>query len=124
MKNLGIVLLLSLLSSVAAAHPLMDKFDLNSDGLVTNQELKEAGCSARDSKFKAADKNGDGKIDLEEYVQHFKVCNLNIPTLYYTNQISDLKLNLKKKLNHCHLIKFVYPFFYFFYNLVSYFIYF
>ena len=41
--------------------------------------------------FKSADKNGDGKIDLEEYVQHFKVCNLNIPTLYYTNQISDLK---------------------------------
>ena len=23
--------------------------------------------------FKSADKNGDGKIDLEEYVQHFKV---------------------------------------------------
>jgi Ca2+-binding EF-hand superfamily protein len=23
--------------------------------------------------FKSADKNGDGKIDMEEYVQHFKV---------------------------------------------------
>lgn len=69
MKNLGIVLLLSLLSSVAAAHPLMDKFDLNSDGLVTNQELKEAGCSARDSKFKAADKNGDGALTKRELLK-------------------------------------------------------
>ena len=23
--------------------------------------------------FKSADKNGDGKIDLEEYIEHFKV---------------------------------------------------
>ena len=67
MKNLGIVVLLSLVASGAAAkHPLMDRFDLDSNGLVTNQELVEAGCSVRDSKFKAADKNGDGTLSKRE----------------------------------------------------------
>ena len=32
--------------------------------------------------FKLADKNGDGKIDLEEYIQHFKV---SVYTLVFEN---------------------------------------
>ena len=43
--------------------------------------------------FKSADKNGDGKIDLEEYVQHFKVIIfyffLNI-SIFYTLSIGIL----------------------------------
>ncbi len=76
MKNIGIVLLLALFSSAAAAkHPLMERFDLDADGSVTSAELKASGCNPRDSKFKAADKNADGALSKRELIKakHFLV---------------------------------------------------
>ena len=66
MKNLSIALLLSLSSSNVFADYLMDKYDLNSDKMVTVAELEQAGCSVKTSLFNTADKNKDGALSKKE----------------------------------------------------------
>lgn len=44
----------------------MKKYDLNSDGSVTHEELLEKGCKLRASLFKHADKNLDGGLSKKE----------------------------------------------------------
>ena len=84
MKYIYIALLFTLLSSGASAgHPLIDRYDLDSDGLVTAEELTQAGCSVKESRFKAADINGDGFLTKKEvlkaknYLVTPKQCNNN-----------------------------------------------
>jgi Ca2+-binding EF-hand superfamily protein len=70
MKYIYIALLFTMLSSGASAgHPLMDRFDLDSDGTVTVEELNKAGCSVKESRYKAADKNSDGSLSKKEFLK-------------------------------------------------------
>lgn len=66
MKNLTIALLLALSSSNVLADYLMDKYDLDSDKIVTFAELEQAGCSIKTSLFNKADKNKDGVLSKKE----------------------------------------------------------
>jgi len=66
MKKLLTVAILGLFVSPAFADWRMDKFDLNNDGFVVKEELKEAGCVVKVGLFKAADKNDDGKLSKGE----------------------------------------------------------
>ena len=70
MKKILIALTLTFFANIAAAeHPLMERFDLNSNGLVTAVELEQAGCSIKSSLFKAADKNSDGTLTKKELLK-------------------------------------------------------
>ena len=62
MKNLTFAVLLAFSSSSAFADYLMDKYDLDSDKMVTVTELEQAGCSVKISLFNTADKNKDGAL--------------------------------------------------------------
>ena len=44
----------------------MKKYDINSDGSVTHQELLDKGCKLRAGLFKHADKSGDGVLSQKE----------------------------------------------------------
>ncbi len=44
----------------------MRKFDMNMDGFVTKEELIFNGCVVKNSLFKYADKNDDGKLSKKE----------------------------------------------------------
>ena len=82
MTRLTIALLLTFLSTSAfAKHPLMERFDIASDGTVTTEELKAAGCMIRDSKFKAADKNANGSLSKKEVIKarHILAVGKNCP---------------------------------------------
>ena len=82
MTRLSIALLLTFLSTSAfAKHPLMERFDLDSDGVVTAEEFKSAKCTIRDSKFKAADKNSDGSLSKRELLKarHILAVGKNCP---------------------------------------------
>tara|TARA_B100001057_G_scaffold491944_1_gene583275 strand:- start:192 stop:440 length:249 start_codon:yes stop_codon:yes gene_type:complete len=44
----------------------MRKFDMNTDGFVTKDELLFNGCVVKEGLFKHADKNDDGKLSQKE----------------------------------------------------------
>lgn len=50
-----------------AGERLFDRFDLDSDGIITEAEIKEG----REAHFAAADSNSDGEISLEEFQVQF-----------------------------------------------------
>ena len=52
--------------SGAIASDLMNRFDLDSDNLVTMEELEQAGCTVKNSMFKAADRNDNGSLSKKE----------------------------------------------------------
>ena len=66
MKKVLSVLVLTFLSSGAIASDLMKIFDLDSDNLVTMEELEQAGCTVKNSMFKAADRNDNGSLSKKE----------------------------------------------------------
>lgn len=70
MKRLSLAAVLLLTSGFASAeHPLMKRFDLDSNGSVTTAELEQAGCNIRSSMFKTADKNKDGTLSKKELLK-------------------------------------------------------
>ena len=60
------ILVLTFLSNGASAGDLMKRFDLDSNDLVTMEELEQAGCTVKNSMFKAADRNKDGTLSKKE----------------------------------------------------------
>ena len=66
MRKVFVVLVLTLLSSGTFAGNLMNRFDLDSNKVVTMDELKQAGCTVREGLFNVADKNGDGSLSKKE----------------------------------------------------------
>jgi len=56
------ILVLTVLSSGAIANDLMKIFDLDSNKLVTKEALEQAGCTVKNSMFRAADKNKNGSL--------------------------------------------------------------
>ena len=66
MNKVLIILVLTFLSSGAIANDLMKRFDLDSNDLVTKEELEQAGCTVKNSMFKAADKNKNGSLSKKE----------------------------------------------------------
>jgi hypothetical protein len=81
MKKLTITLLLTLTSSSVFADYLMDKYDLDSDKMVTVAELEQAGCSIKRSLFNTADKNKDGVLSKKEIrrAKHYLVTRKRCP---------------------------------------------
>ena len=67
MKQLLAVAVLALFVSDAFADDWrMTKFDLDGDLQITKIELIQAGCTKIDSRFRWADKNGDGLLNTKE----------------------------------------------------------
>ena len=66
MKKVFVIALLGLFVSNAHADWRMERFDINQDGFVIKEELKEAGCVVKVGLFNAADKNDDGKLSKGE----------------------------------------------------------
>ena len=60
------ILVLTFLSNGASAGDLMKRFDLDSNDLVTMEELEQAGCTVKNSMFKAAGRNKDGTLSKKE----------------------------------------------------------
>ena len=81
MKNLTFTVLLAISSSSALADYLMDKYDLDSDKMVTVTELEQAGCSVKISLFNTADKNKDGALSKKEMrrAKHYLVTRKRCP---------------------------------------------
>ena len=81
MKNLTFAVLLAITSSSALADYLMDKYDLDSNKMVTVAELKQAGCSVKTSLFNTADKNKDGSLSKKEMrrAKHYLVTRKRCP---------------------------------------------
>jgi Ca2+-binding EF-hand superfamily protein len=65
-KKVFVIALLGLFVSNAHADWRMERFDINQDGFVIKEELKEAGCKVKVGLFNAADKNDDGKLSKGE----------------------------------------------------------
>lgn len=67
MKKLFALTTMLLITSEAFADDWrMRRFDLDSNGFVTQQELRNSGCLVRVGLFKTADKNGDGVLSKRE----------------------------------------------------------
>ena len=65
-KLFALVVTLGFVSNAFADDWRMRKFDVNSDGFVTVEELKECGCEVKLGLFNAADKNNDGVLSKRE----------------------------------------------------------
>tara|TARA_B100001113_G_C20694900_1_gene442444 strand:- start:22 stop:273 length:252 start_codon:yes stop_codon:yes gene_type:complete len=67
MRNLFTIVTLTFFVSDAFADDWrMRKFDMNMDGFVEKEELEFNGCDVKNSLFKHADKNKDGKLSQKE----------------------------------------------------------
>ena len=66
MKKLLTLAVLGLFVSNANADWRMERFDMDQDGFVIKEELLAKGCTVKQSLFKAADKNEDGKLSKKQ----------------------------------------------------------
>ena len=63
-KLLAVVLLFS--ASNVHANSLIEKFDLNEDGVIEKREITLSGCVVKKGLFEHADKNNNGSLSGKE----------------------------------------------------------
>ena len=65
MKKLLLVVLLFSTTNIHA-NSLMNKYDLNEDGVIEKREITLSGCVVRPGTFEHADKNDNGSLSGKE----------------------------------------------------------